>query len=377
MHFKISKSSLLHLIGLAGDVTDPRAGQPILGNILLQVEGGHLRCMATDLTRAVSVSAPCTETKPGSLTLAARHLRNVIRTLPEGEIEIEALENSWARIKAARSEFKLMGIPAGDFPELPDSKGVKFSEVASHRLVDLIEKTLFSVSTDEARVNLNGALFECDGSRATMVSTDGHRLTKYSVELSGPKLAKGIVIPRKGLDEIRKALTKLEGQCELAYASGYVFVNADALALSVKLNAVTFPPYQQVVPNDHKRRIEVSRDEFLAALRQAVVIAPEKTSTVKLSFADSALRLEADNPELGAIKLEIGAEQLDGEPGPFSAGFNATYLIETLGVLASERVWIDLMGDLDPAVIRPVLVASESNSTKPSDFLAVVMPMRI
>jgi DNA polymerase-3 subunit beta len=322
--------------------------------------------MMISLTETVG----CKVHGPGSLTLGVRHLNNVVRTLPSGAVRVKSLDNSWAQIVAGRSEFKLMGMPEGDFPELPDASGVAFTTVASHKLVDLIDKTLFSVSTDEARVNLNGALFECDGKKATMVSTDGHRLTKYSLEFGGPKLGKGIVIPRKGMDEIRKVLNKVEGECGLAIADGYLFVKADALTLSVKLNNVTFPPYQQVVPKDFQRRAEVSRDELIAALRQAVVIAPEKTATVKVQLDKGVLRLAADNPELGAINLELA---IDYDGSSLTAGFNANYLIEALGAMGSERSYLDFQGELDPCVLRPAGVDGQPAP----EFLAVVMPMRI
>ncbi len=371
MEFEIDQARFLSALTLAHTVADKRATMPVLANVLLRAtKDDELVVSATDMMISLTETVGCKVHGPGSLTLGVRHLNNVVRTLPSGAVRIKSLDNSWAQIVAGRSEFKLMGMPEGDFPELPDASGVAFTTVASHKLVDLIDKTLFSVSTDEARVNLNGALFECDGKKATMVSTDGHRLTKYSLEFGGPKLGKGIVIPRKGMDEIRKVLNKVEGECGLAIADGYLFVKADALTLSVKLNNVTFPPYQQVVPKDFQRRAEVSRDELIAALRQAVVIAPEKTATVKVQLDKGVLRLAADNPELGAINLELA---VDYDGSSLTAGFNANYLIEALGAMGSERSYLDFQGELDPCVLRPAGVDGQPAP----EFLAVVMPMRI
>lgn len=371
MEFEIDQARFLSALTLAHTVADKRATMPVLANVLLRAtKDDELVVSATDMMISLTETVGCKVHGPGSLTLGVRHLNNVVRTLPSGAVRVKSLDNSWAQIVAGRSEFKLMGMPEGDFPELPDASGVAFTTVASHKLVDLIDKTLFSVSTDEARVNLNGALFECDGKKATMVSTDGHRLTKYSLEFGGPKLGKGIVIPRKGMDEIRKVLNKVEGECGLAIADGYLFVKADALTLSVKLNNVTFPPYQQVVPKDFQRRAEVSRDELIAALRQAVVIAPEKTATVKVQLDKGVLRLAADNPELGAINLELA---VDYDGSSLTAGFNANYLIEALGAMGSERAYLDFQGELDPCVLRPAGVDGQPAP----EFLAVVMPMRI
>ena len=370
MEFEIDQARFLSALTLAQTVADRRSTMPVLANVLLRATtNDELVCSATDMMIALTETVPCKVSSPGSLTLGVRHLHNVIRTLPSGALRIKSLDNSWAQILASRSEFKLMGMPEGDFPDLPDSAGVEFTDVPSHKLVDLIEKTLFSVSTDEARINLNGALFESDGKTATMVSTDGHRLTKYSMPLEGPSLSAGIIIPRKGMDEIRKVLNRVEGSCMLGISDQYLFVQADALTLSVKLNNVTFPPWQQVVPKDFQRRAGIDREELTAALRQAAVIAPEKTATVKVQLDKGGLKLNADNPELGAINLDL---PVDYDGSSLTAGFNANYLIEALSAVDSDRIYLDFQGELDPCVLRPA-----SDDGDAPDFLAVVMPMRI
>jgi DNA polymerase-3 subunit beta len=370
MEFEIDQARFLSALTLAQTVADRRSTMPVLANVLLRAtKDDHLICCATDMMIALTETVPCKVSSPGSLTLGVRHLHNVVRTLASGAVKVKSLDNSWAQIRAGRSEFKLMGMPEGDFPELPDAGGVNFTEVPSHRVVDLIDKTLFSVSTDEARVNLNGALLESNGKTATMVSTDGHRLTKYSIPLEGPQLARGIIIPRKGMDEIRKVLNRVEGTCKLGISDSYLFIEADTSMLSVKLNAVTFPPWQQVVPKDFQRRAGIDREELVNALRQAAVIAPEKTATVKLQLDKGNLELHADNPELGAINLDL---PVDYEGSSLTAGFNANYLLDALNAMGAERVYMDFQGELDPCVLRPA-----SDEGEAPDFLAVVMPMRI
>ena len=264
-----------------------------------------------------------------------------------------------------------MGMPETDFPELPDpgkakgAKAVKFTTIAGHMLADLIQKTQFSVSTDEARVNLNGVLLECDGQTAVMVSTDGHRLTRYQCALNGPTLDKGIIIPRKGMLEIRRVLDRVQGEVELGVGEQHLFVRAGELSLSVKLNNVTFPPYKQVIPTNHQRRVIVPREELLGALRRAEVMAPEKTATVRLALSEGKLELTADNPDLGVAHQELGIDY-DGEE--LVAGFNARYLMEVLEVVDTDQVALEFQGELDPCVVKPV---------DGPDFLGVVMPMRI
>lgn len=368
MEFEIDQSRFLAALGLAQTVADKRSNtQPILANVLLRAtKDNKLVCSATDMMISVTETIPVEVKTPGALTLGVRYLHNVVRTLPSKPLRIKGLDNHWAQVIVGRSEFKLMGQAPGDFPELPDpTKGVKFTRVPSHTVADLIQKTQFSVSTDEARVNFNGVLFESNGELGTMVSTDGHRLTKLSLPLVGPKLERGIIIPRKGMLEIKRVLDRIDGEVGIAVDGQHLFVQADELTLSVKLNNVVFPPYEQVIPREHKRRVTALRDELIDALRRAEVMAPEKTATVRVQLAPGSLQLTADNPDLGVAHQEIEIEY-QGEP--LVAGFNARYLIEVLEVMDTKQVYMDFQGELGPCVLRPV---------DGPDYLGVVMPMRI
>jgi DNA polymerase III subunit beta len=367
MDFQIDQPRFLSALGLAQTVADKRSNNmPILANVLLRAtKDNKLVCSATDMMISVTETIPVEVKTPGALTLSVRSLYNVVRTLPAKPLRIKGLENHWAQLNVGRSESKLMGQAPTDFPELPDPKGVRFTRVPGHTVADLIQKTQFSVSTDEARVNLNGVLFECNGETGTMVSTDGHRLTKLSLPLAGPRLERGIIIPRKGMLEIKRVLDRLEGEVGLAVDGQHLYLQADELTLSVKLNNVVFPPYEQVIPREYKRRVTALRDELIAALRRAEVMAPEKTATVRVELDKGTLQLTSDNPDQGVARDEI---EIEYQGDPLVAGFNARYLIEVLEVMDTKQVYLDFQGELDPCVLRPV---------DGPEYLGVVMPMRI
>jgi len=367
MEFEIDQARFLSALALAQTVADKRSNNmPILANVLLRTtKDNRLVCSATDMMISITETIPVEVKAPGALTLGVRSLHNVVRTLPNKPIRVKSAENHWAELSVARSSFKLMGQVHTDFPELPDTKGQRFITIPGHAFSDLLQRTQFSVSTDEARVNLNGVLFECDGATGTMVSTDGHRLTKYSLPLSGPKLERGIIIPRKGMLEIKRVLDRVQGEVGLAVDGQHIFVQAAELTLSVKLNNVVFPPYEKVIPGDHKRRVTAARDELVDALKRAEVMAPEKTATVRVQLDKGTLHLTADNPDLGVAHQEL---EIDFEGEPLVAGFNARYLIEVLEAIDAKEVHLDFQGELDPCVVRPVGGV---------DLLGVVMPMRI
>ncbi len=370
MEFEIDQSRFLAALSLAQTVADKRGTMPVLANVLLRANAdGSVVCSATDMMTSLTETVSAQVTAPGSLTVGVKHLHGVVRTLSSGNVRVKGLDNHWVQLNAGRSEFKLMGMPESDFPELPDSSGGKtkleYVDVPAHALSDLIAKTHFSVSTDEARVNLNGVLFECDGEKGTMVSTDGHRLTKFELALPGPKLDKGIIIPRKGMLEIRRVLDRVSGEVGLAMGEQHLFLRAEDMVLSVKLNNVTFPPYKAVIPAAFQRFALLGRDDLLHSLRRAEVMAPEKTATVRLSLNPGKLELTSDNPDLGVAHQELPIDY-DGEE--LTAGFNARYLIEVLDVIDTQEVRLEFQGELDPCVVKPV---------DGPDFLGVVMPMRI
>jgi DNA polymerase-3 subunit beta len=365
MEFEVDQARFLAALALVQTVAERRSTMPILGNVLLYAEDDSVSCSATDLVVSVRETVDARVRKKGSATLSVRHLHNVVRTLPAAPLVVRGLENHWAEIVCGKSRLKLMGLAEGDFPDLPSTKGVKFTTVPAKALQDLVQYTAFSVSSDETRPNLNGAFFECDGKKATMVSTDGHRLTKLTVPFAGPKLAKGVVIPRKGLLEAKRVLERADEDVELAVTDSHMFLQFGALGLAIKLNNVVFPPYKQVIPTAHQRVARVDRAVLLPALRQAEVLAPEKTATVRLELDGGTLQLTADNPDLGVSHQELDVEY---EGARLVAGFNARYLLEVVEAMSSERVILEFQGELDPCVVRPA---------EGADYLGVVMPMRI
>jgi len=376
MDISISQTALLAALTVAQSVADKKTGpQPILANVLLRAtKGNKLHVSATDLHISTTEECAAEVAKPGSITLGARYLHSVVKTLPaSATLNLVALDNHWLAVRhGKRSEFKLMGQAATDFPDLPTiAKGQAVHKVDAAALADLIDKTAFSISDDSARVNLNGVLMESDGKTATMVSTDGHRLTKLSLDLAGgPTLTgAGVIIPRKGVLEIKRILDRIKGQVGIAVDGQHIYVQTDALTLAVKLSNVVFPPYAQVIPKTDlggkTRRVTADRIEVLDVLRRAEVMAPEKTATVRLALSGPTLTITADNPDLGVAEQSIDVEYTGA---PLTAGFNAHYMIEILEACESVRVFMDFTGELDPCTIRPA---------EGQDYLGVVMPMRI
>jgi DNA polymerase-3 subunit beta len=366
MEFRIQKSEFLRGLRLAQGIADRKSTMPILANVLLRTDGkSKLVVAATDLNVSVSAELAVKVDKEGGLTVGARPLHDIVSALPGEDVVFRRADNHWAEIRAGKVEYKLVGMPDRDFPKIPDHREVKYAKVDATTLREMIDKTLFSVSHDETRFHLNGVLFECDGARGRMVSTDGHRLSKIERTMTGgPQLAVGVIIPKKGLTEIKRSLEGAGGAVDIAVQGHTLFLRAGDIALAVKLIESQFPPYQQVIPASNDRVATVDRVAFLEALKRASLMSSD-TRGVKLALDKGVLRVSSDNPELGEAKEELDVGYAGG---PLTIGFNPKYFTELLGQMTAAELKLELSGELDPAVVRP----ADSD-----DYLGVVMPMRI
>ncbi len=367
MDFRIAKSELLRGLYLTHGIADRKNTIPILANVLVQTSGrDKVSFAATDLKVAMMVNAAATISEEGGITVGARQFYEIVKGLGGDEVRLQRTEQNWLHIESGRTEFKVVGMSDRDFPKLPSVDEIQCSKVESATLAEMIGKTILSVSQDETRPHLASVLFESDGDTATMVSTDGHRLSKISRPMpGGPKLATGGLLPRKGLSEIRRALEGNEGSCDIGVDQGFFVLKSDAMVLSVKLGEGQFPPYDQVIPKDNDKKVIVGREAFLEALRRVSIIASDKTWGIRFALEKGKLSIEADNPDLGNAKEKVDVEY-KGEA--LQIGFNARYFIDLLAEMSGKEVSIELGGDLDPALIKPC---------DGTDYLGVVMPMRL
>ena len=365
MEFRISKNEFLKGLRLAQGIADRKSTMPMLANVLLRTQGkNQILVAATDLNVSLTAELKSTNSSEGGLTLGAKNLYELVANAPGDEVTVKKTDNHWAEIKSGKVTYRIVGMPDRDFPKVPDHREAQYSTFESAMLKEMIERTLFSVCNDETRFHLNGVYFESDGTICRMVSTDGHRLSKVEREVgNGLKLSAGIIIPKKGLLEIRRVLD-LGPQCKVAIKTPHMFLVQEDVALAVKLIDAQFPPYDQVIPKDNKRVITVDRSRLVDALRRAQLMSSE-TRGVKIAASSEGVTVTSDNPDLGEVREELDAEYV-GEP--IAIGFNPKYVVELLSQMSCDQVTVAMGGELDPGLIRPLAG---------DEYLGVVMPMRI
>jgi DNA polymerase-3 subunit beta len=382
MDVTVPKKDLLRLVGRCQGVADKKSTMPALSNVLLSVTGpSELRVAATDLYLAVSGTVSGVEVKKGgSVAVPAKDLFERVKMMPEGPIHVATNDGFSTTLKAAASarRYTLRGMPGEDFPALaePDPKAATL-ELELELLSKLIARTHFSISTDETRAALNSALFEWDGDRVRMVTTDGHRLSKMELRVPGRQATATMLIPFKAIGELRRLGDEAraeggkegEGQKVIITQSGpNAFFLIGGTRFSVKLVDAQFPPYSQVIPQTSDRAIRCPRAPFADALRAVSLAASDRTGGVKLEVTSGAMRITSESPESGDGFDEVPVDYAGAE---VVIGFNAKYFLDVLGAIDDEEIVLGIGGDLDPAVIKP---ASESDE---QSYKAVVMPMRI
>lgn len=367
MEIRIKKAEFLKGLYLAQSIADRKSTMPVLANALIRSEGkDSILCAATDLRVSVVAEMKAEIVKEGGLSIVAKHLFEIIKGLPGDDVHFKKTENNWAEIKGGKAQYKVVGMSDRDFPRLPDHRSVEFKEIDAATLSDMIDKTIFSVSSDETRRHLSGIFVEWQGPVLRMVSTDGHRLSKAECEVGeGLALEAGIIIPRKGVLEMRRLLEGVDGTCDLGLFEGNLFVRAKDLTLTVKLVDAQFPPYGQVIPKENEKRVRVDRGLLLDCLKRMSIMSSERSGGIRLELSKGQLRIASDNPDLGEAQEDIDVEY-SGEA--LSIGFNPRYFIDLLTEMTGEKVLLEFNGELDPGLVR-------AEEGKP--YLGVVMPMRI
>ena len=381
MDVTVPKKDLVRLVGRCQGVADKKSTMPALSNVLISVSGPtELRVAATDLYLAMSGVASNVEVrKGGSIAVPARDLFERIKMMPDGPVHLSTTDGFSMSVRAGTiaRRYTLRGMPGEDFPSLaePDPKAASL-ELELSLLSTLIARTHFSISTDETRAALNSALFEWDGDRVRMVTTDGHRLSKMEVRVAGRQATATMLIPLKAIVELRRLCDEARaedkggdgGNVLISQSGPNAFFLLGGSRFSIKLVDAQFPPYAQVIPQTSERAIRAPRAAFADALRAVSLAASDRTGGVKLEVTSSAMRITSESPETGDGFDEVPVEYI----GPdVTIGFNAKYFLDVLSAIDDEEIVLGIGGDLDPAVIKPATESDERN------YKAVVMPMRI
>jgi DNA polymerase III subunit beta len=368
MNLTIAKDQLIAGLQSVQNVVSTRTTLPILSNVLLRAEGNRLELTATDLDVTISTAVEANVKKPGATTVPVKKIFSIVRELANPEIEIEVDEKNACSISSGASFYKINGLAAEEFPPIQKFKENKKVVLPQAKIKSMLKKTSFAISTDESRYVLNGIFISLKEHKMTMVATDGRRLALVDEELDIPEGSDGeFIVPTKAVNELSRLLTD-KGEVEIKFTDNQAaFMLKDEKAASVliitKLVEGNYPNYRQVIPAETKERVPMIREEFLQALKRAEIMTSEKSNSVKLAFGKNNLAITANSPEVGEARESIAINYKGKE---FAIAFNPAYMIEPLNALDNDEVFLELIDELSPGVLKIN-----------GPFLYVVMPMRL
>jgi len=363
MKFSVSKEKLLAGLQTVQNVVSTRTTLPILSNVLLQASEDQLRLTTTDLDVGVSGAVGAQIEKPGATTLPARRLATIVRELPAAEILVEVDSKNVASIRCGQSFFKILGLPEEEFPPLPKLNESRTFTIGQQVLRDALKKTSYAISTDETRYVLNGILFSFKENKLTLVATDGRRLALVDLEVEFPRSQEvDIIVPTKAVTELGRLLGD-EGEVRLSVDENQVAFQIGDTLLASKLIEGNYPNYRQVIPGEAKERVTLERELFLNAVHRVSLLSSEKSNSVKLVFTKNNIEIAANTPDVGEARESLAVAYKGRE---FSIAFNPEFLQAPLRVLTNEEVYLDMIDEMSPGVIKIQ-----------SPFLYVLMPMRI
>jgi DNA polymerase-3 subunit beta len=378
MELKITAADLAKALARSQGIVERKSTMPILSHVLLEARKGNaLHVSATDLDLSVSSehTTNVEVVKEGALAVPAKNLFEIVRSFEgSASVSLKKAGNNYLEVRSGPSEFRIVGLPAEDFPALPKFEKVAFVDVTPAELLEQIDRTAFAASNDETRYNLNGVFFEPQGPVLRMVATDGHRLALSEKPLAGDyALKRGVILPRKGLNELKKLLGEAaepgaeKAEARLGFAENSAIFRRPGVVLAMRLIEGLFPDYKQVIPKQGEKIVKIGRLRFLETLRRVSLLSSDKSHAVKLELSAGLLKVLSQNPDLGEAKEEVPVEY-GGDA--LKIGFNARYLTDVVAVLRSDDVQLELADDLSPGVLRGA-------GPEDAGYTAVVMPMRI
>lgn len=368
---KIKKEDLAKGVGQTSAIAEKRSSMPILSNILMDAAEGELKLTATDMEISFQGVYPAEVTEPGQLTVPAKKLNEVVRLLAADEVDLREAANFSLELSAGQFSTQMYGLSPADFPQIPPVDDIQYIEINGPELAGVIDKTIFSVAVEETRYNLSGVFLEkieYEGSPCLrFVSTDGHRLNMAGMSppnMAELDLAKGILISKKGLSELRRLADSAE-TLQLGVTANSLVARTATSVLAMRLLDGRFPDYHMVLPKDNDKHLMAGRRDLLEALKRISTMSSDDYKAVKFKIEPGRLTISSMTPELG--KAEEGlAVEYDGPV--MEAGFNPRFFIEALGALVSDKIKISLYDAEKPAL----LAAAEDPG-----YCGVIMSMKI
>ena len=367
MKVRIKQEDLSRVLNLVTGVVPTSSAIPVLSNLLLETEGENLKISATDLDISVISSVGCEIGKQGAITVAAKRLQEIVRELPDEDIDIQ-VDGEKINITCSRSTFRMMGMEKDQFPKIADLAKEKKIELSGELLEKMIKRSVYSVAKDDTRPVLSGVLWELGKGELAMVGTDGHRLARMAAAGDfGISEDMTVIVPPKALNQILRLVGPGE-KVEIAIDKAFVGFFVGGTVVYARRIEGTFPNYKQVIPKENPNVMSIDRTDLASATRRVSLLADSKTHKIKMHLGKQGVRLTASTPDLGEAEEELQASY---EGDEMVVGFNATYILDVLKTAETDNVKFEMGSPVGAAIVKP------SEAPEGETYMCLVMPLRL
>ena len=374
MELSVRQSDLLRELQLFQGIVERKNTIPILANVLLETDdNGSLQMLATDLEVGLRSRCPAEITAPGSLTIPAKKLYEIVRALPETEIRIRQGPQGAVELAAEQFDSRMQTLPREDFPTVAEPGAGPMAVLPRAALREMVAKTQFAITGEDTRYFLNGALLILDGERMTLVATDGHRLALAAAsrgaeggEAAGAEEQRAI-LPKKTLSELSRLLSDGDGEVRCQFGETHLFFEIDGRHLISRMIEAQFPAYERVIPQGNDKRIEFERDRLMRAVKRVALLSSERSRAVRFQIDTNAVEVKSSSPEVGEAKEVL---EVDYGGAALQICFNAQYVTDFLAAADTDSVGLEFRDEMSQAVMQPV-------GANGCEYTYVIMPMRV
>lgn len=348
MKLKVLKGDLIENIQYVQNVISSKSSLPILSNILIEAEASKITLTSTNLDIGICSVFPAEIEEEGAITVPAKRFSDIVRELPDEDILISTLKNNSMSIKCGKCFFKILGLPKDEFPKLPEFENKPNIVIEQPMLKTMLNMTHFSISYDETRYVLNGALFLFKSNYLVIVTTDGKRLSLVKKNINKDISDTSLIIPSKTIYELNRVLGD-EGDVKITFSGNQIRFELKNITIISRLIEGEFPNYSQVIPNEAKEKVVVNREQFLLGVKRAALLTTQDSQSIKIDILKNKMIVSKTNPNIGEAREEL---EVSYKGHDITVGFNPGYLIDVLKVVPKDELEIELAGSDKPAVIR-------------------------
>ncbi len=369
MVFQVSSSELLKKLQVANGAIGSKPVMPILEDVLFELEGNELTLSATNLEVTIISSLTVSGSKDGKVAIPAKILLETLKALPDQSLNFEVdSKTNGIKLKSAYGEYKLAGDSHEDFPEIPSDENVNSIDLHVDPFVKAINNTVFAASDDELRLAMTGVLMQIDFNKVIFVATDAHKLVKYTVGGINTELSESIIIPRKGLNLFKNAISSMDDETtSISYNNKNIFMRCgDTLVISRLIDA-KYPDYNSVIPVNNNKLVTVNRADFQSSLRRIVIYSNKTTNQVLLNIVEDGMTISAQDLDFSNEATEQVGCSYKGDS--ISIGFNAKFLVEMLGIINTDEIVLELSAPNKAGILLP------SEQEEGADLMMLVMPV--